>query len=163
MVCCFGALFLVGLALFCGGGNLAAADLDLLRLRDVICFKETRGFKHPEWRLKLDLGYCQIKLASAVDLGYGRFRDPAELFTREGSKAAALELLVGAHTRLVRLGAHADRAAQLTVDLQHQVNLVLHQRTVIHLRPGRVERSGPAGGGRRDWRPAADAGAGGGR
>jgi hypothetical protein len=33
-----------------------------------------------------------------------------------------------------------DGAAQLAVDLQHQLDLVLHQRRLVHLRPGGVEQ-----------------------
>ena len=40
----------------------------------------------------------------------------------------------------VRGGRHRERAAQLAVDLQHQLDLVLHQRGVVDLRPGRVEQ-----------------------
>ncbi len=41
---------------------------------------------------------------------------------------------------LSALAADLDRAAQLAVDLQHQLDLVLHQGAGIHLRPGGVEQ-----------------------
>ena len=42
---------------------------------------------------------------------------------------------------LVGLRGHQDGAAQLAVDLQHQLDFVLHQRIGIDLGPGRIEQS----------------------
>src|SRR5574340_914390 len=39
---------------------------------------------------------------------------------------------------------HGDAAPELAVDLQHQLDLVLHQRGSVHLGPGRIEQVGPA-------------------
>ena len=41
---------------------------------------------------------------------------------------------------LSALAATRMRAAQLAVDLQHQLDLVLHQRVLVDLRPRRVEQ-----------------------
>ena len=51
------------------------------------------------------------------------------LFGRE------LDVLAG------RLRGDADRAAQLAVDLQHQLDLVGDQRGFVHVRPGASSRS----------------------
>src|SRR5690606_38121191 len=40
---------------------------------------------------------------------------------------------------LGRLGRHADRAAQLAVDLQHELDFVGHEGGLVDMRPGRVE------------------------
>ena len=52
------------------------------------------------------------------------------LFGRE-----LLDVLAG------RLRGDADRAAQLAVDLQHQLDLVGDQRGFVHVRPGASSRS----------------------
>ncbi|KAG0753398.1 hypothetical protein G6F22_021465 [Rhizopus arrhizus] len=37
-------------------------------------------------------------------------------------------------------GGHADRAAQLAVDLEHQLDFVRDQRGFVHMRPRRVKQ-----------------------
>lgn len=92
----------------------AAQPVDLLKLRDVICAKESRTVKTPERAVRhrlrrnaqgtivaasTDLGYCQINVRMLEDMGFlaplgkAAYRDARMIFTVEGSKTIALEIL----------------------------------------------------------------------
>ena len=55
----------------------------------------------------------------------------------KASQAGAAASMVG----FVGTSWHTHRAAQLAVDLQHQLDFVLHQGELVHLRKGASSRS----------------------
>lgn len=99
---------------FCTQADASPLTPDLLLLRDVICEKESRTVKTPERavrhrvkrgsdgqiiRASTDLGFCQINVLMLEDMGFlaslgkAAYRDARMIFTREGSKSIALEIL----------------------------------------------------------------------
>jgi len=86
--------------------NVAAASVDPVLMRDVICKAETQGEPVPKWAVGRldpgDWGECQVRYESTWR--YGKFdpqmrrtgkpsRSPGELFISEVNRAAALEIV----------------------------------------------------------------------
>ena len=92
----------------------SAQPVDLLKVRDVICGKESRTVKTPERAVRhrlrrnaqgtivaasTDLGFCQISVRMLEDMGFlaplgkAAYRNAQMIFTVEGSKTIALEIL----------------------------------------------------------------------